>query len=59
MFDPAYGGGDFPVSGLADELDGEVTEGGHDAGTGAGPDPGRILTECDITDLLQGRIPVS
>ena len=43
-------GGDFCVAGLADEPDGEVTQGGHNAWAGAGPDPGRILTERDITD---------
>jgi hypothetical protein len=46
----AYGGGDSAVSGLSDEPNGEVTEGGHDVGTGAGPDPGGVLTERDITD---------
>lgn len=50
VLDPADGGGDFPVSGVADEPDGEITEGRHDAGSGAGSHPGGILTESDITD---------
>jgi hypothetical protein len=52
-------GGDLRVAGLANEPDTEVTEGGHNAGAGAGPDPGCVLTESDITDLLQGRSPAS
>jgi hypothetical protein len=44
VLDPAYGGGDFAVSGLADEPGSDVTEGGHDAGPRACPDLGGILT---------------
>ncbi len=32
----------------------ENTEGYHDAGAGAGPDPGRVLTVSDVADLLLG-----
>ncbi len=46
----ADGGGDLCVAGLADEPDRQVTEGGHDARAGAGPDPGGILAERDIAD---------
>jgi hypothetical protein len=59
VFYLADGGRDFGVAGLADESDGEVTEGGHDAGPGGGPHPRIILTECDIADVLQGRSPAS
>ena len=48
----ADGGGDPGVSGLADEPDSEVTEGGHDTGPWAGPDAGRVLTVSDITDVV-------
>ena len=50
VLDLADGGGDLGAAGLADEPDGEVTQGCHDAGTGSGPDSGRILTERDIAD---------
>jgi len=43
------GGGDLGVVGLADEPDRQVTESGHDAGAGTGPDPGGILTVSEIT----------
>lgn len=52
--DLAYDGGDAAVACLADEPDRYVTEGGHDAGPRAGPDPGVVLTVGDIPYLLQG-----
>ena len=42
----------FASAGLADEADSEVTESGHDAGSGPGPDPGRVLTVSDIADII-------
>src|ERR1039458_10896982 len=50
VFDLPDGGGDLGVAGVADEPDFEVTERGHDAGTGGGPDPGRIFTVCNVAD---------
>ena len=49
----ADGGCDAGVAGLAEEPGGEVTEGGQDAGAGAGPDPGGVLPEGDVADLLR------
>ena len=57
--DLADDGGDPGVAGLADEPDRQVTQSGHDAGPGGSPDPGRVFTERDITDVLQGRSPAS
>src|ERR1022692_331421 len=54
VFDLPDGGGDLGVAGLADEPYREVTERGHDAGAGGGPDPGRIFTVCNVTDVLSG-----
>ena len=51
MLDLADGGGDFGVAGLADEPDGKI-QGGHDAGAGAGPDPGRVLTVSNVPDVM-------
>jgi hypothetical protein len=50
VFDGADGAGDAVVAGLADEADGEVTQGGQDAGAGAGPDLGGVLAEGDVAD---------
>ena len=52
VLDLADGGGDLGVAGLADEPDCQVTERGHDAGPGAGPDPGGILTVSDVPDVV-------
>ncbi len=50
VFDLPDGGSYFGVARAADQPDREVTESGHDAGPGCGPDPGRVLAERDITD---------
>src|ERR1700689_332267 len=52
MPDLPDGGGDLCVAGLADEPDRQVTEGGHDARSRAGPYPGCVLTERDIPDVV-------
>ena len=48
--DAADAGGDFRVSGLSYQSYCQVTESRHYPGSRAGPDPGRVLTERDITD---------
>jgi hypothetical protein len=52
VLDLADGGGDFGVAGLPDEADGEVTEGGHYAGAGPGPDPRGIFTVSNVPHVV-------
>ena len=48
--DGADGAGDALVAGLAEEADGEVTQGGQGAGPGAGPDLAGVFGERDVAD---------
>ena len=50
VFDGADGAGDALVAGLAEEADGEVTQGGQGAGPGAGPDLAGVFGERDVAD---------
>jgi hypothetical protein len=50
VFDFADCGGDFGISGMADQADREVTQGGHDAGAGPGADAGGVLAVGDVAD---------
>ncbi len=54
MFDLADGRSDSPVASLTDQTGREITKRSHDAGPGAGPDPGAVLTKRDVTHLLWG-----
>src|SRR5215467_10441952 len=53
VLDLPDGGGDALVAHLADEPDGEVTQGCHDAGPGGSPDPGSVFTVGSIPDVLE------
>ena len=50
----AQGGGDAGGSGETQDGQGEITQGGHDAGTAAGPNLGKVFAVGDVAVLLQG-----
>ena len=50
VFGVADGGGGAVVAGLAGEARGQVTDRGHGAGPGAGPDLGGVLAQRDVAD---------
>jgi hypothetical protein len=48
----AQRGGDVDRPDLAEHSDGQVAQAGHDIGSGAGADPGGVLTEGDIAKVV-------
>src|SRR6266849_2295344 len=49
----AQGGGDAGGSGETQDGQGEITQGGHDAGTAAGPNLGKVFAVGDVADPVQ------
>lgn len=54
VVDGSRGLGDVVGSEDLQRADGEVAEGGHGAGCGAGVDGGRVLGEGDVSDVVRG-----
>jgi hypothetical protein len=51
-------GGDVLEAGEAGESDREVAEGGHRAGSGAGPHVGGIFVVSDVADVVTTRLQI-
>src|SRR6266568_5686293 len=49
----AQGGGDAGGSGETQDGQGEITQGGHDAGIAAGPNLGQVFAVGDVADPVQ------
>src|SRR5258707_2012905 len=49
----AQGGGDAGGSGETQDGQGEITQCGHDAGTAAGPNLGKVFAVGDVADPVQ------
>src|SRR5258708_8496016 len=49
----AQGGGDAGGSGETQDGQGEITQCGHDAGTAAGPNLGKVFAVADVADPVQ------